>query len=125
MGSADIIFDLVSTGVTLRENNLKEISGGTVMQSQGILVANKKALMERPGLLQASGEKLGTLKSCKLQSGVSGERTTSSHSLELLLDSPSPSFSFVSVHFRHRRKRCSAAWKSWIPTLGWLGISEA
>lgn len=30
MGSADIIFDLVSTGVTLRENNLKEIDGGQV-----------------------------------------------------------------------------------------------
>lgn len=28
MGSADIILDLVSTGVTLRENNLKEIDGG-------------------------------------------------------------------------------------------------
>lgn len=25
MGSADIILDLVSTGVTLRENNLKQI----------------------------------------------------------------------------------------------------
>lgn len=61
MGSADIIFDLVSTGVTLRENNLKEISGGTVMQSQGILVANKKALMERPGLLQVRGEELRTV----------------------------------------------------------------
>lgn len=30
MGSADIILDLVSTGVTLRENNLKEIEGGAV-----------------------------------------------------------------------------------------------
>ena len=30
MGSADIILDLVSTGVTLRENNLREIEGGEV-----------------------------------------------------------------------------------------------
>jgi len=52
MGSADIILDLVSTGVTLRENNLKEIQGGTIMESQGILVANKKSLLERPGLMQ-------------------------------------------------------------------------
>lgn len=51
MGSADIILDLVSTGVTLRENNLKEIAGGDIMQSQGILVANKTSLMDRPGLL--------------------------------------------------------------------------
>mmetsp|Transcript_6000 Transcript_6000/g.15978 ORF Transcript_6000/g.15978 Transcript_6000/m.15978 type:complete len:437 (+) Transcript_6000:31-1341(+) len=56
MGSADIILDLVSTGVTLRENNLKEIEGGTIMQSQGILVASKKALMDRPGLLQVVHE---------------------------------------------------------------------
>ena len=30
MGSADIILDLVSTGVTLRENKLREIEGGKV-----------------------------------------------------------------------------------------------
>ena len=35
MGCADIILDLVSTGVTLKENNLKEIQGGTVLNSQG------------------------------------------------------------------------------------------
>ena len=33
MGCADIILDLVSTGVTLRENNLKEIEGGRVLES--------------------------------------------------------------------------------------------
>lgn len=30
MGSADIILDLVSTGITLRENNLKQLDGGKV-----------------------------------------------------------------------------------------------
>ena len=48
MGSADIILDLVSTGVTLRENNLKQIEGGTIMHSEGALVANRRALLERP-----------------------------------------------------------------------------
>ena len=52
MGSADVILDLVSTGVTLRENNLKEIQGGTIMESQGVLVASKHSLLERRGLLQ-------------------------------------------------------------------------
>jgi len=56
MGSADIILDLVSTGVTLRENNLKEIEGGNIMDSQGILVANKRSLLDRPGLLQVVHE---------------------------------------------------------------------
>jgi ATP phosphoribosyltransferase len=32
MGAADIILDLVSTGVTLRENNLKELQGGNILE---------------------------------------------------------------------------------------------
>jgi hypothetical protein len=48
MGSADIILDLVSTGVTLRENNLRTIEGGRIMDSQGVLVANRRALLGRP-----------------------------------------------------------------------------
>jgi len=51
MGCADIILDLVSTGVTLKENNLREIEGGKIVESQGVLVANRKSLLERPGLL--------------------------------------------------------------------------
>jgi len=51
MGSADIILDLVSTGVTLRENNLREIEGGKIMESQGVLVASRSALLGRPELL--------------------------------------------------------------------------
>jgi ATP phosphoribosyltransferase len=34
MGTADVIVDLVSSGTTLRENNLKEVEGGTVLESQ-------------------------------------------------------------------------------------------
>jgi ATP phosphoribosyltransferase len=34
MGTADAIVDLVSSGTTLRDNNLKEVEGGTVLQSQ-------------------------------------------------------------------------------------------
>jgi len=51
MGCADIILDLVSTGTTLKENNLKEIEGGKIISSEGVLVANKRALKERSGLL--------------------------------------------------------------------------
>lgn len=36
MGIADAIVDLVSSGTTLRENNLKEIEGGVIVQSQVI-----------------------------------------------------------------------------------------
>ncbi|KAI8473461.1 MAG: hypothetical protein J3K34DRAFT_410827 [Monoraphidium minutum] len=51
MGCADIILDLVSTGVTLKENNLREIEGGRIVESQGVLVASRRSLLERPGLL--------------------------------------------------------------------------
>lgn len=61
MGTADMILDLVSTGVTLRENNLKQIEGGTLMESQGCLVANRKAITERPEVLQVAKEMLERL----------------------------------------------------------------
>ena len=39
MGMADAIVDLVSSGTTLRENNLKEIEGGVVVESQVNLIS--------------------------------------------------------------------------------------
>ncbi|GER40123.1 ATP phosphoribosyltransferase [Striga asiatica] len=41
MGIADAIVDLVSSGTTLRENNLKEIEGGVILESQAVLVAGQ------------------------------------------------------------------------------------
>lgn len=74
MGSGDIILDLVSTGVTLRENNLRELEGGTVptffssfnkflkvLESQGVLVGNRQALLKRRGLLRIVREFLDRL----------------------------------------------------------------
>ena len=61
MGAADIILDLVSTGTTLRENNLKEIEGGRIIDSQGVLVANRKSLLERDGCLEMVHEMLERL----------------------------------------------------------------
>ncbi|XP_077248223.1 ATP phosphoribosyltransferase 2, chloroplastic-like [Tasmannia lanceolata] len=49
MGIADAILDLVSSGTTLRENNLKEIEGGIVLESQAVLVASKKSLIRHSG----------------------------------------------------------------------------
>lgn len=46
----------VMAGVTLRENNLKELEGGHILWSQGVLVANRRALKERPGLLEVVHE---------------------------------------------------------------------
>eukprot|EP00850_Spirogloea_muscicola_P013111 SM000087S23393 [mRNA] locus=s87:518115:521714:+ [translate_table: standard] len=61
MGTADAILDLVSSGTTLRENNLKELRGGRVLESQGVLVASRKALLERKGVMEATHELLERL----------------------------------------------------------------
>ncbi|KAM0937011.1 putative ATP phosphoribosyltransferase [Dioscorea sansibarensis] len=61
MGIADGILDLVSSGTTLRENNLKEIEGGVVLESQGVLVGSKKALIQREGVLEITHEILERL----------------------------------------------------------------
>ena len=44
MGYADIIADISSTGVTLRENKLKTIAGGVILKSQACLIGNRKLL---------------------------------------------------------------------------------
>ncbi|HBL13124.1 MAG TPA: ATP phosphoribosyltransferase [Cyanobacteria bacterium UBA11162] len=55
MGYADMIADVTSTGTTLRENRLKQITGGTLLKSQACLIGNKR-------LLQADESKLETTK---------------------------------------------------------------
>ncbi len=58
MGSADFIVDLVSSGVTLRENRLKQIEGGQLLKSQAVFIGNRTALAERPRVLAAAREML-------------------------------------------------------------------
>jgi ATP phosphoribosyltransferase len=58
MGTADMIVDLVSSGVTLRENRLKEIEEGKILASQATFIGNRQALIERPGTLAVAHEML-------------------------------------------------------------------
>lgn len=51
IGFADLIADLVSSGVTLRDNHLRPLADGQILASQAVLIANKKALQERPEVL--------------------------------------------------------------------------
>ena len=44
MGYADMIADLSSSGATMRENRLKQVSGGTILSSEACLISNKEAL---------------------------------------------------------------------------------
>ncbi|MBL7161010.1 MAG: ATP phosphoribosyltransferase [Anaerolineales bacterium] len=44
VGYADLIVDLVSTGTTLRDNRLKILDDGEIMQAEACLIANKACL---------------------------------------------------------------------------------
>jgi len=51
IGYADIISDLVSSGQTLRDNRLRPLPDGLILNSQAVLIANRKALQENPTAL--------------------------------------------------------------------------
>ena len=55
-GYADLIADLTASGVTLRENQLKQLDEGTILSSQACLIAN-------PVLLSVSREALALARS--------------------------------------------------------------
>ncbi|MDX1600339.1 MAG: ATP phosphoribosyltransferase [Anaerolineales bacterium] len=52
IGYADVIVDLVSTGTTLRDNRLKTLDDGLILESQACLVGNRQALAQRPDVLE-------------------------------------------------------------------------
>jgi ATP phosphoribosyltransferase len=52
--TADIICDLTSSGVTLRENRLKTIGGGVVVESQACLIGNRRTLVADAERLEAT-----------------------------------------------------------------------
>lgn len=54
MGYADMIADLTSTGTTLKENRLKQIEGGTILESEACLIGNKIRLREDESKLEVT-----------------------------------------------------------------------
>ncbi len=48
LGHADLIADLVSSGITLRDNHLRPLADGQILASQAVLIANLTALQIRP-----------------------------------------------------------------------------
>ncbi|MBK8032308.1 MAG: ATP phosphoribosyltransferase [Chloroflexi bacterium] len=53
IGYADVIVDLMQSGTTLRENHLKPLSDGVIVESQACLVGNRQALQD-PVVLNAA-----------------------------------------------------------------------
>lgn len=57
IGYSDLIVDLVSTGTTLRDNRLRALEDGLILESQGCLIANRTAL-NRAGVLAVARQML-------------------------------------------------------------------
>lgn len=53
IGYADLIADLVSSGTTLRDNHLRPLDDGTILDSQACLIANRDNLNSRSQILTA------------------------------------------------------------------------
>jgi ATP phosphoribosyltransferase len=58
IGYADIISDLVSSGQTLRDNHLRRLPDGVILQSQAVFFANRAALKTRPEVLSMARQLL-------------------------------------------------------------------
>jgi ATP phosphoribosyltransferase len=58
LGYADMIADLVSSGTTLRDNHLRPLAGGTILESQACLIASRRNLETRPQALAAGRQLL-------------------------------------------------------------------
>jgi ATP phosphoribosyltransferase len=61
VGYADVIVDLVSTGTTLRDNRLKEIEGGKLLDAEACLIASKERLKNSAETLQIATQLLEML----------------------------------------------------------------
>jgi ATP phosphoribosyltransferase len=58
IGYADVISDLVSSGITLHDNRLRPLADGVILESQACLIANRRALQARPEVLAVAREML-------------------------------------------------------------------
>jgi ATP phosphoribosyltransferase len=58
IGFADVIADLVSSGITLRDNHLRILDDGLVLKSEACLIANRSALQERQDVLDVARQLL-------------------------------------------------------------------
>ena len=61
IGYADVIADITATGRTLRENDLRILVDGTVIESQSVMVGNARTLANDQGKLQYIRQILGKI----------------------------------------------------------------
>lgn len=58
LGHADLIVDLVASGQTLRDNRLRRLPDGVILESQACLIGNRHALQQRPEALATARQLL-------------------------------------------------------------------
>lgn len=58
MGYADLIIDITATGTSLRENRLKRLRDGTVIESEGCMIVNGASMRAKPDALEGVREVL-------------------------------------------------------------------
>ncbi len=58
IGYADMITDLVSTGMTLRDNRLKVLEDGVILESQACLIANRENLLASEAVMEVAHQLL-------------------------------------------------------------------
>ena len=80
LGYADCIVDLTASGLTLRENRLKQIQGGRLLRSEACLIVSREQLRRSPNKL----ETLATL----LEGITSTQRAQAYCSLQAALPDP-------------------------------------
>jgi ATP phosphoribosyltransferase len=56
LGYADLIADITSSGITLRENRLKPLDDGTILPSEACLIGNREALKKSSHKLERTGQ---------------------------------------------------------------------
>ncbi len=61
MGFADIIADITSTGTTMKENQLKAIRGGTIIESEACLIGNTNELSSNVTKLNTAKQFIKTI----------------------------------------------------------------
>jgi ATP phosphoribosyltransferase len=69
LGYAELIADITSSGVTLRENRLKTVSGGTILSSEACLIANRLELAKSPAKVEITRRMLEAMEAYQRSRG--------------------------------------------------------
>ena len=83
MGYADLIADISETGTTLRENQLRPLVGGNIIDAQAVLIGNRRGLRASPQKLETLRELIERIEAHRrarqfvsLRANIAGESIT-------------------------------------------------